>query len=431
MPRRFMPWPLARAAVLPSLALFVFFARAAAAQPPPVSRTPIQDNTIYSESDSSFGAGPCLQVGSSGHFQFVPPNVRRALVLFDLSGLPQGFKVANARLTFRVNNSQASPLPYIRVHRVLEAWGEGGSGSTVVACFAFGPQRGGQPPTQSSSTWNYAYYKTAKWTLPGGSFAGQPSDSALGASSGQTVTFEGDSLLRDVVDWIAHPEKNHGWILTRGESQVGTGIQFASREDPDLSDRPTLTISFAPPTGACCDGNGRCEVITEAVCAARGGQFGGQDSKCEPPFCLEPYVDALPIPSVALPIRGNPGGAATYEIAMKQFRQKLHRDLDSTTVWGYDGRYPGPTIEATRDQPVEVRWINDLRDRYGLPRTDHYFEVDTRIHGPDAEGHACLRMVRIQIQRTPATGDGLFTAAQIFQGQAEIEMGVRETGIDS
>jgi FtsP/CotA-like multicopper oxidase with cupredoxin domain len=46
------------------------------------------------------------------------------------------------------------------------------------------------------------------------------------------------------------------------------------------------------------------------------------------------------------------GGDTT---AMKESWQKLHRDLPPTTLWGYDGQHPGPTIEAGPHQPVEVR----------------------------------------------------------------------------
>jgi len=42
---------------------------------------------------------------------------------------------------------------------------------------------------------------------------------------------------------------------------------------------------------------------------------------------LTKFVDALPIP-------GKLPSAASYQVAMTQFRQKLHRDLPATTLWG-------------------------------------------------------------------------------------------------
>jgi spore coat protein A len=110
---------------------------------------------------------------------------------------------------------------------------------------------------------------------------------------------------------------------------------------------------------------------------------------------------------VAKPVRGRAGGEAFYEIAMREFRQKLHRDLPPTTLWGYNGQYPGPTIEAYRNRPVHVRWINDLRDyETGLPRTDHYFDIDTRIHGPDVEGKAPRTVVHLHGGHVPPDYDG-------------------------
>src|SRR5262249_40864157 len=68
---------------------------------------------------------------------------------------------------------------------------------------------------------------------------------------------------------------------------------------------------------------------------------------------LTPFVDPLPIPPVITP------GAATVNIHMKQFRQKLHRDLPSTRLWGYNGIYVGPTFETRSGSPISVQWFND------------------------------------------------------------------------
>ncbi len=87
---------------------------------------------------------------------------------------------------------------------------------------------------------------------------------------------------------------------------------------------------------------------------------------------LEKWVDEVPRPGVAKP-SGTKGGHPRYEIAMHEVEQKLHRDLPATTVWGYDGQFPGPTIEAEQGEPIYVRWTNDLPDEHLLPE-------DTTIH---------------------------------------------------
>ncbi|WP_176548282.1 multicopper oxidase family protein [Natrinema sp. CBA1119] len=87
---------------------------------------------------------------------------------------------------------------------------------------------------------------------------------------------------------------------------------------------------------------------------------------------LEKWVDEVPRPGVAKP-SGTKDGHPRYEIAMREIEQKLHRDLPATTVWGYDGQFPGPTIEAEQGEPIYVRWANDLPDEHLLPE-------DTTIH---------------------------------------------------
>src|SRR5882762_3304490 len=84
---------------------------------------------------------------------------------------------------------------------------------------------------------------------------------------------------------------------------------------------------------------------------------------------LAKFVDPLPLLSVLKPVE-QIQGKPFYRIAMTQFQQQLHRDLPPTTVWGFHGTYPGPTIEARRDHPIVVQWINNLPTKHLLP-IDH------------------------------------------------------------
>jgi spore coat protein A len=88
---------------------------------------------------------------------------------------------------------------------------------------------------------------------------------------------------------------------------------------------------------------------------------------------LEKWVDEVPRPGVMEPT-GTQDGQPHYEMELREVEQELHRDLPPTTVWGYDGQYPGPTIEAQQGEPIYVRWQNKLPD-------DHLLPVDTTIHG--------------------------------------------------
>jgi spore coat protein A len=87
---------------------------------------------------------------------------------------------------------------------------------------------------------------------------------------------------------------------------------------------------------------------------------------------LERWVEEVPRPRTKEPT-GTKDGHPYYEIEMHEFEQKVHPDLPETTVWGYDGYSPGPTIEATQGEPIYVRWQNKLPDTHLLPE-------DTTIH---------------------------------------------------
>jgi spore coat protein A len=89
---------------------------------------------------------------------------------------------------------------------------------------------------------------------------------------------------------------------------------------------------------------------------------------------LARYVDPLPIPPV---IRSTGKSSEIVEIEMLQFRQKVHRDLPATTVWGYNGSWPGPTIEAQSGQALNIAWGSKL------PAT-HLLPIDHSIHGAES-----------------------------------------------
>ena len=77
---------------------------------------------------------------------------------------------------------------------------------------------------------------------------------------------------------------------------------------------------------------------------------------------LKKYLNPLAVPAVAQPTQIE-DGVAQYRIAMTQFRGKVHRDLPPTTLWGYDGAWPGPTFEARTGKPISIQWVNDLPRR--------------------------------------------------------------------
>src|SRR4051812_37339558 len=78
----------------------------------------------------------------------------------------------------------------------------------------------------------------------------------------------------------------------------------------------------------------------------------------QPP--LTPFRDALRLPPVLRPQQQTGEGPALLSIRLRAGSQQLHSDLPPTPLWGYEGCFPGPTIEVRRGQQVRVEYINDL-----------------------------------------------------------------------
>lgn len=113
---------------------------------------------------------------------------------------------------------------------------------------------------------------------------------------------------------------------------------------------------------------------------------------------LEKYVDRLPIPAILNPAFKK-YGITYYKVQMTEFNQKLHRDLPETTVWGYEGTYPGPTFEVKRFEKVRVKWINNLPLKHLLP-------VDFTIHGAEASNPEVRTVVHLHGGRIEPESDG-------------------------
>ena len=104
---------------------------------------------------------------------------------------------------------------------------------------------------------------------------------------------------------------------------------------------------------------------------------------------------------------GVAGRAAHYRIEMTEQFQQLHSQLPPTRVWGYNGGYPGPVIEAFRDSMVTVQWVNNLRVfETGLLRNTHVLQIDTCLHGPDESGQTPVAIVHLHGGKVAHESDG-------------------------
>ncbi len=410
-----------------------------AARADQISIPSMRDNTLFAEGALSNGAGEHMFAGkTSGDFE------RRALIRFDIAGsIPAGSVIQSVTLRLHMSRTRAGNTD-VALHTVLEDWGEGTSDAN-------GEEGSGALATPGDATWNYTFYNTDLWTTPGGHFLAQPSAVTTVGNAIGFYEWTDPTMVADVQLWLDDPSANFGWIMIGDESTSRTSKRFDTRENADPLLRPELIVTFTPPagTGACCMPDGSCVTTDAGDCALMGGTYQGDGVPCDPNPCpgsgacclddgtclqtsetdcltmggtyqgagsdcahtnctltLEPFVDPLPIPPIAQPVSGQVGGEATYEIAVRRVRQKLHRDLPDTIVYAYDGIFPGPTIEARRSQQVTVRWINDLRDDNGALLASHDLEVDTCLHGPDHTGDTPVVVTHLHGAHTFADSDG-------------------------
>ena len=123
------------------------------------------------------------------------------------------------------------------------------------------------------------------------------------------------------------------------------------------------------------------------------------------PTSLARFVDPLPIPPIARATGQRAHGSDPgrqlpyYRMEMRAFNARLHRDVPSTPLWGYEGLFPGPTIEARRGEPLLIEWANALPMRHFLP-------IDHTIHGAEKDQPEVRAVTHVHGARVPAGADG-------------------------
>jgi spore coat protein A len=92
------------------------------------------------------------------------------------------------------------------------------------------------------------------------------------------------------------------------------------------------------------------------------------------PDTIPKFVDQLKKPTIATPKSNlNYNRGSYYELKMIEAKHRFHKHFPFSTVWGYDGLIPGPTIEAKKDHAIYVKFINKLPMKHFLP-------VDFSLH---------------------------------------------------
>jgi hypothetical protein len=195
----------------------------------------VADNTLYESAtgDLSNGAGEHLFAGRTTSL-----SIRRAVLKFDLSGIPAGSTINAATLTLHMSKTIAGAQS-TTIHRLLRNWGEGTSNAAL-------EEGGGAPATTNDATWLHTFYSTQLWSTPGGDFAAAASATTSVAGIG-SYSWSGAGVTADVQQWLPSPAANFGWLVRGNEASASTSKQFGSKENPTAAFRPTLTVDFTAP----------------------------------------------------------------------------------------------------------------------------------------------------------------------------------------
>jgi hypothetical protein len=200
------------------------------------------DNTLYEDAEGSVsnGSGAIMVAGRNNA---EVDSIRRAVLYFDVSGIPYGASVESVALTLYLNKGNGG-VREMRLHRLLTDWGEGDSEVNG------GGQ--GAPAQPGDATWLNTFYPDSFWGPKGGRYVGRVSATQRVGTAGEGNDAAGpytwqnsDRLVDDVRRWLRDPAMNFGWILLGDESVPQTAKQFASREDVSPELRPVLEVTYS------------------------------------------------------------------------------------------------------------------------------------------------------------------------------------------
>ncbi|MFF3649429.1 hypothetical protein ACFYXV_12315 [Streptomyces sp. NPDC002181] len=149
----------------------------------------------------------------------------------------------------------------------------------------------------------------------------------------------------------------HGWNVTCGEGRLETVVERRKILMAGAAGGAVTLSQGALGTPARASGD-----------PAPGHRHGSAPADDTTPTHTPPltkFVDPLPTPVTAVPDLSAYPGADYYDVTMRQGSWRFHRDLGPAHVWGYWAKNPhdhgnaigmgylGPTIDVTRDRPLE------------------------------------------------------------------------------
>ncbi len=198
------------------------------------------DSTLYQAASQTAEAadslGPNLFLG-----RIVGGLRRRVLLRFDLTTLPAGATIDDARLELTVSQTISGAVS-VAAHRVTTNWQEGTAETAPPL-----PVGQGAPPGPNDPTWTLSAFPATAWTTAGGDFAPIASGAFTLDGVGDYPVPLSDGMLADVVAWSTTPATNLGWVLVSDETQSPpTAKRIGSAENTNAAIRPRLVVEYTP-----------------------------------------------------------------------------------------------------------------------------------------------------------------------------------------
>jgi hypothetical protein len=220
----------------------------------------LKDSSLDSGASQNYsdGGGPGFFAGTDGDPS--PGNIHRALIAFDLSGIPAGSTITNVQMTLTLalvagagQGLNEANSATISLYDISRNWGEGTNGSTFTGVQGSGH---GLPANPGDATWDAASFEQTFWVNAGGDHSSTASCTytLMGNTVGTAFTWPSTpQMVADVQGWLNNPSTNFGWeLINADETDLRTLYGFYSREWSTFpggmaSQEPALQVTYTPP----------------------------------------------------------------------------------------------------------------------------------------------------------------------------------------
>jgi FtsP/CotA-like multicopper oxidase with cupredoxin domain len=138
---------------------------------------------------------------------------------------------------------------------------------------------------------------------------------------------------------------------------------MADQAEHEENPRPEVTrrtLTTGALFGALAIGTNIFRIAGASSAAPAAGAAGAVGAPAGPNWGLTKFLDPLRVPAVIRPRERE------VEIHMRRTDVRLHSQLPPTTVWAFNGEFPGPTIDVRSGRELRVEWFNDIDGRLPL-----------------------------------------------------------------